>query len=174
LGGLLLLQPADFLLPLLLAAPLMFIQLVYETRSQARELLPEVAGAVALGSAATGVVMLAGWQLTPALLLWGLLTARTLPAILYVRARLRLERGKTVSPLPTLITHGIALGAALGLILGDHTGSLAGIALLLLLGRAAWGLSPYRTPAKRPAIIGFQEMAWGLLSAILFGLAAKP
>lgn len=49
--------------------------------------------------------------------------------------------------------------------------SPAGFLFCLGMLRCAWGLSPYRPPASRPAIIGIQEMFFGLIYAVLLGLA---
>jgi hypothetical protein len=89
------------LLPVALAAPLAGLQLWLDARGRARELLPEAAGAVAMGSLAASVALAGGWSLLPALGLWALLAARAVPAIVYVRARLRLERGQALDRRPS-------------------------------------------------------------------------
>jgi hypothetical protein len=41
----------------------------------------------------------------------------------------------------------------------------------LLALRSAWGLSSRRTPIPRPAILGMRELAYGLLFAVMVGIA---
>ncbi len=158
------------LLPsLLLALPLAGVQLGYELRNRGRDLLPETAGALALGAAVIALALLAGWTLAAALVLWALLAVRSSTSILYVRARLRLEKGKPAHIPPTLAAHGGGL-LALGLLVGARLAP--GLALaggVLLAGRAAYGLSRWRRPAPAK-VIGIQEMFYGIAYAVLCAL----
>ena len=104
--------------------------------------------------------------MTTALVMWGILTARDIPSILYVRARLRLERNKPLDPAPTVIAHTVGVLVVLALVWADLAPVLALVAITMLLLRALYGLSPYRHPA-RPQIIGFQEIGYGLMTVIL-------
>ena len=155
-----------FLLPLLLALPLMLAQLAYDARNQSRALLPELAGALALGALAPAIALLDGWTLTRAWPLWLLVASRALPAILYVRERLKLDRGKPSRRGLVVVGHVAALGGVVALGLLGHAPWLAVAALLVLLTRAALGLSPYRRPC-RPAILGLEEIGYGLLTVAL-------
>lgn len=70
IGALALSDGPAFFLPAMFAAPLVLIQLEYDTRNAGRKLLPELAGAGAVGAlAATGgaVIVAAGLALTGAL-----------------------------------------------------------------------------------------------------------
>jgi hypothetical protein len=166
---LLITTPTDFLMPILLAVPLAGVQLYYDARNQSRKLVPEVCGAAALAMIAPAIVMLNGWSLTAGLILWVMLTLRALTSILYVRARLQLERGKPAQPAPVWLAHGFAFGLLLILRGQQLVPWLALLAFVVLGGRAAWGLSRFRRP--RPAkIIGFQELGYGLLTVILIAL----
>lgn len=160
------------LLPAALAAPLAGLQLAYDVRRRARELIPELSGAVAMGSLASCVAIAGGWGLGEALLLWLLLALRTVPSILYVRARLRLERGADVSLGPTHLAHGgvlIALtsAAALGLL-----PLVAALPYALLALRAWHGLSRFRKPVSAK-VIGFREMTFGLVVVALLAFALR-
>lgn len=155
-----------FLLPLLVAFPLMAAQLLYDARNQSRALLPELAGALALGSLAPSVALLGGWSLAAAWPLWLLAASRALPAILYVRERLKLDRGKPNRAGLAVASHVAALVGVAALTLLGHAPWLAVAALLVLLARAAVGLSRYRRPC-RPAILGMEEVGYGLLTVAL-------
>lgn len=166
----LLASPHPFWPPLLIALPLAFIQLIAAVRSEARALLPEWAGALSLGAAAPAIALAAGWEMLPAFALWGVLAARTLPSIVYVRARLRLERG-TSAPIPlAILTALIGVGALILLFAAQLTGPFAVLGGLILLGRAVFGLSPLRR-ARRAQIIGFQEIGYGVLYVVLAAIS---
>lgn len=158
-----------FLLPLLLALPLMLTQLFYDARNQSRALLPELTGALALGALAPAITLLDGWPLARAWPLWLLVAARALPAILYVRARLKLDHGKPTQPGLAVAAHVAALVGIVALVLLGHAPWLAVAALLILLARAAVGLSRYRRPC-RPAILGLEEIGYGLLTVALMAV----
>ena len=158
-----------FLLPLLLALPLMMTQLVYDARNQSRAALPELAGALALAALAPAIAVLDGWSLARAWPLWLLVASRALPAILYVRARLKLDHGKPTQPGVALAGHIVALVGVAALALLGHAPWLAVAALLVLLARAAVGLSRYRR-SVRPAILGMEEIGYGLLTVLVMAV----
>lgn len=159
-----------WVVPALFALPLAGLQLRYDARHRARELVPEAAGAVAMAALAACIAVAAGWPLLPALALWGLLALRAVPAIVYVRARLRLERGVAVAPWPSAGLHAAALAIALGLWAAGALGWPAPAAYALLAARAAWGLSPWRrrVPAK---VVGFGEIGFGVATALAIAAA---
>ncbi len=157
---------------LLLALPFALVQLWHEFQNEGREMLAELAGAVAFGALAPAIALAGGTALPLALALWAALALRSVPSIIYVRARLRVERGQAVSARPAVTLHlgGVALLAALvagGLL---HWGILLGGVLLLV--RAWLGLSAYRQPAPAK-VIGFREIAYGLIYALLLGIGAR-
>jgi len=151
---------------LLLAAPLAILQQVYDFRKQSRAIVPELAGAAALAALAPAITLAAGWEPWHAFALWAILIARAIPAILYVRIRLRRMRGMTVAGAPALVAHIVALAAVAGLAITRLTPWTTIVAFVLLLVRALHGLSPHR-PTVRAARIGFQEMAFGMLTVVL-------
>lgn len=159
----LLLGDPALLIPLLLALPFIAIMLRYDAASQSRSLLPELAGPVGLAAFAPAIALADGWALAPALALWVILAARAAPAILYVRARLRLERGEPAPATPSTISHVVGLLAVLALALLDLAPALAVGAMVVLLARAASGLSPYRRPAKARTI-GILEIGYGAMT----------
>jgi hypothetical protein len=157
-----------FLWPVVLAVPFASVQLYYEARAQGRRLLPEVCGALALAMIAPALALLAGGAWPAALWLWMLLALRAVSAILYVRARLRLEYGRPVSAFSVWAAHGLGLLVAIGLAAIQAAPWLGVLAFGVLLARAGLGLSRHRQP-QSAKIIGFQELAYGLMLAV--GLA---
>jgi hypothetical protein len=159
-------SPHGFLAPLIGALPLGIFQFWQELNNQNREALAEIFGALAFGSAAAAIALIDGWALEDALILWLVLGIRAVPSILYVRARLRLERGNPISSWPALASHIAGLGLLLFI---QNTPWLAVIAAGLLLARAIYGLSSYRKPVPAK-IVGFQELAFGLAYVLLVGV----
>src|SRR5574341_937135 len=82
------------LLALAAVAPLAILQIAYDSRLQGRRLLPELAGGVALAALAPSLMMAGGWPLGPSLTAGALLAAKGAASVLYVRARLRLDRAQ--------------------------------------------------------------------------------
>jgi len=161
---------ARFLLPLGLALPLMLLQFRYDIQNKSRDLIPEISGALALGAIASSIAILDGLQTIPALALWLMMALRFVPAILYVRARLRLERGKPAAIATANIAHVLAFILSMVFLAGGAFPIVVPIGLGFLTLRSFWGLSSYRKPASRPAVIGFQELFYGLLFAFVVGI----
>ena len=170
-AGVLLLAPdLNFALPLLIAAPLGAVQLIYELRNAGREALAEITGALLFSALAPAVALLGLLPLPVALVLWAVQIARTIPSIFYVRARLRLEKGRpTAAALPVGL-HVIGLLALAALAAATLLPWLACLGAVILLARAAWGLSARRKPLAAKSV-GFLEIAYGLINALLAAVA---
>jgi hypothetical protein len=160
--------PAALLIPLALALPLAIIQLAYDFKSRSRALLPELAGATAMAALVASLALAGGFALLPALALWAILTARVLPTILYVRARLRAGRGERVAGGAVIFVHLLACAAALALLFKGLASMLALAALAILLIRAVVGLNSPPVSAKR---VGITELLYGalLVGAVVTG-----
>ena len=158
------------LLPLLIAAPLALIQVWFDAKNDSRQLLPELSGAAAMSGVAGMIALAAGAGWIVAAVVWGVMVGRALPTILYVRSRVLMERGTAASRAIPVLAH---VGAALlGLVLfaGGLVPIVVPIALAILLGRCAVGLSPLRRRASAKEV-GFTEIAWGAVTVIAIGLA---
>jgi hypothetical protein len=155
--------------PLAVAAPLAGVQLAYDARLQSRQLLPEIMGAVALGSVAAAEIRAAGLALATGLAAWSLVAAKAAGAVLYVRARLRHDRGLAAQRTTAVAFH---LGAVVQAVLLARAGYgpwLAVPAFALLLARAAYGLWRVH-PRVRPQVVGIHEMAYGLSFVLLLAV----
>ncbi len=154
------------------AAPFAVFALVSDARGRSRDAPAEVAGAVALGGSAAAIALAAG---TAAPLAWGawlLLALRALGSVLYVRARIRLDRGLPSGPGAALVVHSFALAATAALAVVGWAPKLAVAAFAVLLARAAWGLSSRRR-IVRPQVVGLREMRYGILLLLLLGLGYR-
>jgi len=166
------LAPPRFWLPLAAAAPIGLVALVFDALGRSREALPEAAGAVALGASATAIALAGGAAPGPAWGAWALLALRAVTSILYVRARIRLDRGLAAGPGSVLAGHAAALAAAVALAGSGWVPWLAAVAFTALLGRAAWGLSSWRRPI-RPQALGFQELGYGVFTLVLLAVGYR-
>jgi hypothetical protein len=158
------LAPAAAWLPVLVAAPLGLLQLWYDARLQGRQLLPELLGGVALGAGASALMLAGGWALTSAFAAWALLAAKAVASIVYIRARLRLDRDQPASRGPGLLAHVAAFVLAATLALLGWGPWLGVAAFAILLARALHGLSPWHRRV-RPQVVGFTELAYGIATA---------
>lgn len=154
------------LIPLLIAAPLLVVLFVGYLQNRGRDVLPELAGAVAMAVSAASIALAGDKSTETAFALWAILAGRDIPSILYVRARLRLERDKPFSWVLVIGSNVLAIVGVSVLVVLSDAPVLAVLALIILAARAIYSLSPYR-PRVKTQTIGFQEVGFGLLVVIL-------
>jgi hypothetical protein len=155
----------SMLLPLLLALLFGLVFLWFDLKNRSRSWQAELTAPIAFSAVATSIALIDGWPAGPAYALWAVLVARAIPSILYVRSRIRLDRGKPHQTWLPVVTH---LAALLGVIVLIGLGLLPLLTLipfLLLLGRAVVGLSKYRRPVSIKTV-GFTEMGLGLVTVL--------
>ena len=140
-------------IPLGLVAPLALTQVLYDANNRSRMILPELSGAAAMSSIAAAIAIAGGMRLVPALGLAGVIVARTIPSISYVRTLLQRSHGKTASSWPALALHLAAFAIVY------YAPWPVAIAILLLLVRAMWGLA-HEPP--RATTIGWREIVFGV------------
>ena len=160
------------LAPLVAALPFAAVFVVYDAKNQSRSWQAELAGPVGFSAVATTIALAAGWPAGPAAALWGALVARSVPAVLFVRARIRLDKGRPYRVMPTIISHLAALAAMAWLAnVGILRAWVVGVYVLLLI-RAAWGLSRFRrtVPIK---VVGFSELAWGVVTVVSVAVGVR-
>jgi hypothetical protein len=159
--------PTDPFIPLLLASPLVVIQLSFDAFGHSRKLLPEAAGAIGVGSIATAITLAAGWPRPEAFALWAIVASRHLPTILYLRKRLSARRqgqGKLGIAL-VMIMQLVALMAVIFLVREKLVPALAVVAFLVLTIRATMGLFSLSTTTS-PKQLGIAEFAFGAFTVL--------
>lgn len=168
-GGGLALAGWQAFVPLALAAPLLALFMVYDQRP-GRYWQAELAAPVAFAAIVASMAVAGGWEWVPALALWGFMAARAMPAVLFIRARLRLDKGKVTGPgesaAVVMAVHTLALAVVIGLVLPGWLPATAVLAATLLLARAGWGLSVWRWRSSVKAL-GILETIIGLLVVLL-------
>jgi hypothetical protein len=167
-----LLAPGPFWIPLVAAAPIGLAAVAFDALGRSREAVAETAGAVALGASATAIALAGDAPAAAAWGAWALLALRAATSVLYVRARLRLGRGREAGARAVHAGHAAALAAATGLAAAGVAPWLAPAVFLVLLARSGWGLSPARS-AIRPQALGVQEVGYGVLTLVLLAVGYR-
>ncbi len=120
---------------LVAAAPFALAALAYDALGRSREAAPEALGAVTLSATCAAIALAGGAPAPVAFAAWALLAMRSLTSVLYVRARIRLDRELPAGP---------------GSVLAGHLG-----ALVLSAAMARAGIGPARGRGLRhPARAG--------------------
>ena len=148
-----------WLAPLVVAGPLVAIQLSFDVRSRGRRLLPELCGAIGIAAVAAAIVLVAGRSNGLAAGVWLVLAARAVGAIPFVRVQiLRLRRGRgpvwqsDLAQVASVVAATAAVVAERRLLLG-----LVGV-VMLATTQSVWVRRP-PIPAKQ---VGLRQMAMGL------------
>lgn len=157
-------------LPLLAALPLGIFFAAATAAGSMRAVWVEALGSAAFAAGAAAVASAGEAPEALTWSLWAVAAARSVPAVLYVRARLRLERGEGPLRAPALVAHLAGLTAVTVLVVAGPVPGLAIAASTLLLLRAGWGLSPWRRAATARQV-GIAELGWGAVYVLLIGLA---
>jgi hypothetical protein len=153
------------MVPLVGVIPLLAAFLAYDFTRQSRSWQAEMAGSVAFAAVAASIPMIGGWPLDVSLALSVVIVARAVPSVLYVRARLRLEKDKPRNVPLVVGAHVLGLLSMWGLVYGQLLPALVLAPFLILLVRAGVGLSPVRRRV-RVNTIGFMEIGFGLLTIL--------
>lgn len=162
---------SPFWWPLLIAAPLVVIELWYDMRSRSRRLLPELLGAIGIGSVVAIVVLADGRTNLVAVGLWCVVGARSIAAIPFVRVQLRRAKGQRSRLWTSDLAQVIAVAAVAIAWLLDAV-PLTALGAVLVLGLVHAALSRRPTPAV--AVIGAQQVVLGLLVVIATAAAGMP
>lgn len=154
---------SGFLLPLLIALPFALCQLVADFANKSRNLSAEIAGAIAIASVSSSILIIAGWSLVNSLCIWLILITRIVPSILFVRAKIQTIHGVNPDRGIVIIVHALAL-IIVSLIVWKGFGTTpAWIILSVLLVRAVHGLTSY-SKAKTAKAVGVRELIYGTLT----------
>lgn len=156
-----------FWLPIVVAAPLVMVEIWFDVRSRSRRLVPELLGAIGMGAVAAAIVLAGGGAGTDAAGVWVVLAARSVAAIPFVRVQLRRAKGQAHRFLHSDAAQALAVAAAVaGFAL--EVVPAAGAAAVIALAVAHAVL--VRTRPPRTAILGAQQVVLGLTVVLATGL----
>jgi hypothetical protein len=158
------------LFPLLFVFPFAVAHLFLEVNGEGRSLWGEVCGVIAMSSTAALIAVSGGWSVMAAEALGVLMILRSVPTILYVRTRLRLEKGKDAAVGAVIIVHIVSLAAVVAMAATNSLPVLATLPYAVLLIRGVIGVSELRRPAKAKAI-GIAELLYGSATVIVLIIA---
>ena len=156
-----------FWVPVLVAGPLVLVQLGYEARSRGRRLVPELAGAVSVCSVAAMIVLADGRSGRLAAGIWLVLAARAVTSIPHVREMIARLHSRPIRPMISRVADGAAISGVAAAALTDHGLVAGGLAVAVVV--SIQRLTTHR-PVPRPAILGMRQMAMGL--AVVVATAA--
>ncbi|MEM9565992.1 MAG: YwiC-like family protein, partial [Actinomycetota bacterium] len=149
--------------PVLVAAPLVGVQLAYDIRSRRRRLVPELTGAMAIAGVVAAIVLAGGGSNGLAAALWLLLAGRAMTSIPHVRAQIARSHDRACSPRLLLATDGMAV--ALGALAVAVDDRLVGGAVALAALVAFQWVRRYQ-PVAPVKIIGISQMVLGLVVVV--------
>lgn len=156
---------SQFLLPLLIALPFAVSQLIADFANKSRNLLAEIAGAVAIASVSSSILIIGGWTFGMALCIWLILVTRIVPSILFVRAKINTIHGLNPNKSLVIIAHAVGLLIVSAIVLKGFGTAPAWIILLVLFARALYGLTSY-SKAKTAKAVGVRELIYGTLTVL--------
>ena len=154
------------LIPFFIVLPLVVVQIYFDIFRRSRALVPEIAGAISISSSIAAIALAGGFQWRFAAALWLVLIARLVPSIIYVRERLRLEKGKAHSLSVPAAAHIAALLLVAILSFFELVPVITSAAMMVLLFRAITGLSATRRK-MRAMQIGVREVAYGIMTIVM-------
>lgn len=158
-------SPLVAFVPFAVVAPFALYQIYCDAARKNRELAAELTGAFVMSSSAAAIALAGGMTWPQAAAIWVFFIARFVPSILYVRSRLRLEKGKPFSFAVPTASHLAAFAAVAMLWNAALLPLLAAAVYAVLLARSVIGLSRFRRPAKAMKI-GVWEVIYGLAAVL--------
>jgi len=152
------LAAAPFWWPVLVAAPLVGVELWFDMRSRSRRLAPQLAGAVGIGAVAAMIVLADGRGAALAAGVWLVLTARAVSSIPFVRARIAALHGRPSRP-GGLVAADLAAVALAALAVGLEPSVAAGAVAVVVV--IVYQRATAQRPVRRVAVLGIHQMLLG-------------
>lgn len=157
----------SFWWPVLIAVPVVVVQLRFDLDNRGRELLPELLGPIALGAVAPMIILAEGLGWEIAVGAWVVLTARVVPSVLLVRMQLRRMKRQGFSVAPAIST---GLLAIVVVAVAGWTNAAPFSSVVAAVAVAAWG--GYSTTSRPVPVktIGWTQMLVGLGVVLAFAI----
>ena len=153
-----------WLVPVLVAVPLVAVELWFGIRSRGRRLVPELAGSIGIAAVVASIVLAGGegWRLAVAA--WMVLAGRSVASIPYVRTQIARARRGSSTPGATDLMQlaGASIGCAA--IAVDSRVILGAVVVVAVAGLQAIAVRRDHIPPVK--VIGLRQMAAGLAIAV--------
>lgn len=149
----------SWLLPVVIAAPLVGVEFWFDVRSRGRQLVPELCGSVGIASVVSVIVLASGNSFGLAIGAWLVLSARSAGAIPFIRVQIARLRGTSESTQSSDAAQAVALAMGVAAVIIDRQMSAGFIGLFALaLLQLAW-VRQTPLPAKK---LGLRQMVLGV------------
>jgi hypothetical protein len=146
--------------PVLIAAPLVSIELAFEAHSRGRRLIPEICGAVGIEASVAAIVVAGEGSTRLAIAAWLILVARSIAAVVHVRVQIaRLRRGAGDRRLNDKLQLVGVLIATLAVAV--ETSVIGGLTVMIVIALAH--VAMVRQPPLPAKEIGMQQMLMGFV-----------
>jgi hypothetical protein len=160
IGAVLLADDASLLLPLTAAAPLAAVQVWADATLRSRDLIPELAGGIALGSVAVAITLAGGVDAADAWGLWLVPAGRTVSTVPFVRAQIRRSRNLPSRAASVMVVDAAVLGVMMAAAwIGTVPWAAAAAMGFLWVWSAVWLARP-PIPTRT---LGWTQMLVGLI-----------
>lgn len=163
-GSVLLAGDANLLWPLGAALPLAAVQVWADANLRSRDLIPEMAGGIALGSVAVAIALAGGVDPGVAWGLWLVPAGRTVSSVPFVRTQIRRGRGQQARSGVVPVVDA-AVAAVMMIAAWFDTVSWSAAAAMVLLG--LWSAVGLTRPPIPTRTLGWTQIVLGLVVAAL-------
>lgn len=153
-----------FWIPLVLALPVVAVELAYDVRSRRRRLVPELAGALAVAAVAPAVALAGGADGVLAAGLWAVLAARAAASIPYVRDQVARLHGRSGPPGAVALGDAAAVVLAAAAVVLDRALVAGAVAVVALVGLQH---GEARRPPDRAVVLGVRQSVAGLVVVLV-------
>jgi len=158
-----------FWIPLLIAAPLIAIEVWFDVRSRSRRLTPELAGTIGVASMAAAIPLAGGDTGLVAAGLWCVAAARAVATIPFVRLQLRRAKDQPHNLLTSDAAQAVAVCAAA---IGWAFDAVPTAGMVAIGGLATIHTWLARRAPPATAVLGAQEVVFGLTVVLATALGA--
>jgi hypothetical protein len=158
---------APFWQPLLVALPLAALALYADARSRSRGLVPELAGAVAMGATVTMIALADSWEPGPAWGLWLVLAGRSVASVILVRGQIRRVHGRPAGDSQIYMVQAGSTAVIAAAAIADLVPWLS---VLAMAGVAVLAYRSLTLPPVQAKTVGWTQIGVGL-GVVLFTAA---
>lgn len=153
---------ATFWWPAAIAAPLVAVQLWFDTRSRSRRLIPELAGTYGICAVGAMILLAGGHTAALAGAVWLILAARATTSVPHVRAQVARLHGRPTTASTLLAADVLALAAVAVAVSLDQAVAAGGIAVA---GVVVFQRITARNP-KPAKVVGIRQSVLGLIVVV--------
>lgn len=149
----------SWLVPVVIALPLVGVEFWFDIRSRGRRLIPELCGAIGISSVVAVIVLASGNRTSLAVGAWLVLSARAVGSIPFVRVQISRLRRTSMNARSSDAAQTIAIGIGVAAVLTERKMMLG---LLGLMTLAVLQLVWVRRTPLVPKVLGMCQMALGI------------